>query len=53
MRQIKYSSHAMTERLLTWCDEARSAGRKCRAEALLLLAWMAYDRCLAGYVQRG
>lgn len=36
--------HLVTERLLVWSEEARRRGQPARAEALLLLAWEAYDR---------
>ena len=35
--------HSVAERLAVWADEARTAGRVERADALLLLAWRAYD----------
>jgi hypothetical protein len=41
---IDLSAHAITERLLDWLEQATHAGRRCRADALLLLAWCAYDR---------
>jgi hypothetical protein len=44
MRRIETSSHRMCKRLLDWCEEARRAGRARRAQALLLLAWRAYDQ---------
>jgi hypothetical protein len=34
---------ALVNRLLSWFDDARLAGRDARAEQLLLLAWDAYD----------
>jgi hypothetical protein len=34
----------VVDRLLDWHDQAKLAGRKSRADALLLLAWAAYDR---------
>ena len=34
----------VTDRLLVWHDQAKLAGRKCRAETLLALAWYSYDR---------
>jgi hypothetical protein len=40
------SSHALCERVLVWHEQARRAGRKCRTDMLLLLAWLAYDRRL-------
>jgi hypothetical protein len=51
MGQPMGSSNAITERLLTWCAEAQRAGRKCRAEVLLLLAWRAYERQPSGHAQ--
>lgn len=33
----------LAERLADWADEARRSGRMDRADALLLLAWKAYD----------
>jgi len=53
MGRIDTASQAMCERLLDWCEEARCAGREYRAEALLLLAWRAYDRPPSRDKQRG
>jgi hypothetical protein len=53
MQQIDASSHVMSERLLVWREEAQRAGRDRRAEALLLLAWRAYDRPPARCEQGG
>jgi hypothetical protein len=44
MRWTDYSAHAVTERLLDWVEQAGAARRRYRADALLLLAWVAYDR---------
>ncbi len=38
------TSHALAERLLDWSEKASRSGRKSRGEALLLLAWQAYDQ---------
>lgn len=46
MEAVGYGGEVLTERLLAWCDQAQRAGRKCRAEYLLLLAWRAYERPL-------
>lgn len=35
--------HALARRLLDWSEEASRAGRQSRGDALLLLAWQAYD----------
>jgi hypothetical protein len=40
------SARGVIERLLDWCEQARRSGRERRADALLLLAWKAYDGCL-------
>jgi hypothetical protein len=40
---MEFSPHAMTDRLLVWREQALCAGRVSRAEALLFLAWRAYD----------
>lgn len=34
---------ALAQRLADWADEARLSGRMDRADALMLLAWKAYD----------
>jgi hypothetical protein len=44
MKRTDISARAVTERLLDWCDQASSAGRRRRADDLLVLAWSAYDR---------
>jgi hypothetical protein len=36
-------AEAVTERLLDWREEAEIAGRKSRADNLLLLAWRAFE----------
>jgi hypothetical protein len=37
-------AQAIAERLADWSDQARRAGRKERADRLLLAAWDAYER---------
>jgi hypothetical protein len=44
MGWINRPAHAVTERLLDWFEQAMRAGRRRRADALLLLAWRAYER---------
>ncbi len=39
------SRNAITERLLTWVEQARRNGHHARADALLLLAWSVYEGC--------
>ncbi len=33
----------VVDRLLAWADDAKRAGRRSRADELLLMAWNAYD----------
>jgi hypothetical protein len=44
MELSTFSAYAVTDRLLDWTEQASLAGRRHRAETLLLLAWEAYDR---------
>jgi hypothetical protein len=37
------AAHEIVDRLLDWHDQAKLAGRECRANELLGLAWYAYD----------
>ena len=47
------TSHALAERLLDWSEKASRSGRKSRGEALLLLAWQAYDKSSSGHDKGG